>query len=470
VVTVTENLVKVALNTVQTKCAAQHYETNISCHISTGSDMGNIGHGRKQFVDILRASEIWLDSKAAKFLSTPLVSTSLPPHFYVSADKSTVHRVTNQAIVVCPMIAGKRQAIPVQAPCVYELEDIDNGITEATADKLADNVYETITSTYSVGKDTVAQSWQGTVCDGQYQAGMFEERLNELREKNDPVFDRVIWDPPHSVNLAAEDVLSGRSSEFFSRLVSRSSRIHQMFNRGKMLALAKSQAVQSQCQRLLVTSRTCSTRFFTSQYHEFEKLMTSLPVYIETFRENKYNEIKEYEIAGEDFVIDMCGTLDVMRPAIEMLVKLQDLQVPIWKICVWSSKVVRELGQVATLSLDNPAAEQFSYLHGNMKDIRKGKYKGVKLVPGWLLVGTETDENQETVYRWVAREQEDCEKDLKQLAVDLAESLNSRYKQSVTQLQEYLTSLDLDCLFQHLCGERLFNCPGIYNKLDYICF
>lgn len=458
--TVTENLVKVALNTVQTKCAAQHYETNISCHISTGSDMGNIGHSRKQFVDILRAAEIWLDSKAANFLSTPLVSTSLPPHFYASADKSTVHRVTNQAIVVCPMIAGKRQAIPVQAPCVYELEDVDNGIAEATADKLADNVYETITSTYSIGEDAIAQSWQGTVCDGQYQAVMFEERLNELRKKNDPVFDRVIWDPPHSVNLAAEDVLSGKSSEFFSRLVSRGSRIHQMFNRGKMLALAKNQAVQFQRQRLLVTSRTCSTRFFTSQYHEFEKLITSLPVYIETFRENKYNEIKEYEIAGEDFVIDMCGTLDVMRPATEMLVKLQDLQVPIWKICIWSSKVALELGQVATLSLSSPT-EQFSYLHGTMKEIHRGYYKGVKLVPGWLLVGREIDENQETVYQWVAREQEDCEKDLKQLAVDLAESLNSRYKQSVTQMQEYLTSLDLDCLVQHLCGERLFILPSI---------
>ena len=53
------------------------------------------------------------------------------------------------------MIAGKRQAIPVQAPCVYELEDIESGITEATADKLADNVYETISSTYSIGEDAV---------------------------------------------------------------------------------------------------------------------------------------------------------------------------------------------------------------------------------------------------------------------------------------------------------------------------
>ena len=186
--TVTENLVRVALNTVLTKCAGQHYETNISCHISTGSDMGNIGHGRKQFLEILHASEIWLYTKAAKYLTTPLVSTSLPPHFYVSADKSTVHRVTNQAIVVCPMIDGKQQAIPVQAPCVYDLEDVDDGIT-AIADKLADNVYDTINSTYSIGDDALAQSWQGTVCDGQYQANMFGKKLNKLLKKKDPVFD-----------------------------------------------------------------------------------------------------------------------------------------------------------------------------------------------------------------------------------------------------------------------------------------
>jgi hypothetical protein len=64
--------------------------------------------------------------------------------------------------------------------------------------------------------------------------------------------------------------------------------------------------------------------------------MTSLPVYIKTFRKNKYNQFKEYEIAGKDFVIDMCGMLDIMRPTIEMLVRSQDLQLPIWKICVVS--------------------------------------------------------------------------------------------------------------------------------------
>lgn len=450
-IAVTENLVRVALNTIQTKCAAQHFETNISCHMAIGSDMGNMGHGRKQLPDILRACEIWLDAQAAKYLSTPLACTSLPPHFYVSADKATVHRMTNhQAILVCPMVAGKRQAIPVKAPCVYEFDDSDTGITEASADKLAENVHGTISSTF--------RTLQGTVCDGQYQANRFNEKLNELREKNDPVFDQVIWDPAHSLNLAAEDVLSGKSgtsSEFFGRLVSRSCKINQMFNRGKMLALAKSEAIKSQSKsnRLLVTSRTCSTRFFTSQYHEFEKLITSLPVYIDTFRENQYSEVKEYEIAGKDFVTDMCGTLDVMKPVIEMLVRLQDLQVPIWKICVWSPKVISTLNAVKGLSLSKPP-KHYGYLGNNMDGIQKGKYKGIKLVPGWLLVGATSQKDGSTLYKWIVRDQKDCEKDLKQLAVDLIEALESRYEKSVTQLQEYLTSLDLDSLVKHLCGER----------------
>jgi hypothetical protein len=192
--------------------------------------------------------------------------------------------------------------------------------------------------------------------------------------------------------------------------------------------------------------------------------MTSLPVYIETFRENKYNQVKEYEIAGKDFVIDICGTLDIMRPAIEMLVRLQDLQVPIWKICVWSPKVISELSNVAALSLTKPN-KQFGHLDGCMEDIRKEKYKGVKLVPGWLLVGTGKDENQETVYKWMVRDQKDYEKDLKQLALDLTECLESQYERSVTQMQEYLTSLQGCKLLSDIgqCPTKFGKCPSKSN-------
>ena len=102
----TENIVLVALNLIETKTAAQHYETSIACHITTGSDMGDMSHGRKQMNEIMRAAEIHVDRSIREFLLTPLPSTHLPPHFYVSCDKSTIHRVTNQAIMLCPVVQG----------------------------------------------------------------------------------------------------------------------------------------------------------------------------------------------------------------------------------------------------------------------------------------------------------------------------------------------------------------------------
>ena len=102
----TENIVLVALKLIETKTAAHHYETSIACHIATGSYMGEMSHGRKQMNEIMRAAEIHVDRSIREFPLTPLPSTHLPPHFYVSCDKSTIHRVTNQAIMLCPVVQG----------------------------------------------------------------------------------------------------------------------------------------------------------------------------------------------------------------------------------------------------------------------------------------------------------------------------------------------------------------------------
>lgn len=126
-VNVMKNLVRVALSVVESKCAATHFETQIAAHISTGSDMGDIGHSRKQFNDILRATEIYFDKQIEEYLLTPLQNTSLalPPHFCGLADKSTVHRVTNQGVVIITMVQGIKTAIAVQAPAVYHGADED---------------------------------------------------------------------------------------------------------------------------------------------------------------------------------------------------------------------------------------------------------------------------------------------------------------------------------------------------------
>ena len=82
----------------------------------TSSDVGEIGHSRKQFSAILRAAEVWCDKRVAEFLFSSLPSTKLPPHYYSTSDKSTPNIISNQAISVCPFVNNRRLTIAVSSP------------------------------------------------------------------------------------------------------------------------------------------------------------------------------------------------------------------------------------------------------------------------------------------------------------------------------------------------------------------
>ena len=202
----TENIVLVALNLIETKTAA-------------GSDMGDMSHGRKQMNKILRAAEIYIDKSVSKFLQEPLPSTHLPPHFYVSCDKSTIHRIINQAIMLCPLVEGRRHAIPVSASKVYSISKEDgesNEVSGACAPELANSVFDSIKSTNGLKENGLSASWQGTCCDGQYYlAKAFEQTLNQLLKHDNRInqFYDVIWDPPHWVDKCIDDVFKGGSSK-----------------------------------------------------------------------------------------------------------------------------------------------------------------------------------------------------------------------------------------------------------------
>jgi hypothetical protein len=170
---VAKNLVRVALSVVKSKCAAVHFETQIAAHITTGSDMGDIGHSYKQFNDILMAGEAYLDAQVEKYLLTPLPNTLLPPHFCGLADKSTIHRITNQGVMISTMVNGYKTAIAVQAPIVYNASEDDSNasaVTGACAPELAENMFKTIKTAYPNLATILNTSWQGNVLDGQYQA------------------------------------------------------------------------------------------------------------------------------------------------------------------------------------------------------------------------------------------------------------------------------------------------------------
>ena len=104
---VMQNLVRAAVTVVKTKEAASRFEDIVGLLHACGSDVGNICHGRKIFNNILDSCIHVIYNKYFKLLTTPLEATTRPPHFYLTADKSTVNRVTNQAVLLGVMINGK---------------------------------------------------------------------------------------------------------------------------------------------------------------------------------------------------------------------------------------------------------------------------------------------------------------------------------------------------------------------------
>ena len=68
-----------------------------------------------------------------------------------------------------------------------------------------------------------------------------------------------------------------------------------------------------------------------------EKKFFSLPLYMKAFREFKFSEVKKFQIAGQDFLLNLCGCWDVLKPYMEMFVALQGLSIPCWKVVVWWS-------------------------------------------------------------------------------------------------------------------------------------
>ena len=109
-VMVKKNQLRAALGIVKAKSAAIQYEEgNAELH----------GHSRKLFPAMLSAACAYIDKKTSVFLSTLVPSTGMPPHFYVTADKSTNHRATNQVTVICPAVNGCRQGIVLNAREVY---------------------------------------------------------------------------------------------------------------------------------------------------------------------------------------------------------------------------------------------------------------------------------------------------------------------------------------------------------------
>ena len=83
------------------------------------ADVGDFGHSRILFPQMISVACSFIDKETRAFLTKNLPNTGLPPHYYVTADKSTNHRVSNQVTMICPVVDGKRRPIPLGMKHLY---------------------------------------------------------------------------------------------------------------------------------------------------------------------------------------------------------------------------------------------------------------------------------------------------------------------------------------------------------------
>ncbi len=171
--TAASNIFRAAIVDLKLGAAARHFETMISFLSCCSVDIGNIGHGRNYFNDILSCLEKSVNRQIDSWLNEPLPSTLLPPHFWATIDKATPSRTTNQAVLV---VNSERSwhslsnpcLIPVAAPQVYK------EFAPATYDTMAELMIKSIKDNFS--KDVLSRLCR-IAADGPYQAAGFRERL-----------------------------------------------------------------------------------------------------------------------------------------------------------------------------------------------------------------------------------------------------------------------------------------------------
>ena len=142
-----ETLLKSALTAVKAKAAAIHYEDQIAFAFSIGAQVGQCGHSRKLVLDMVKCLLASIHEKTKAELSKCLPSTDLPPHYYMAVDKATVNKRSNQGIIICPMIDGRKVPIVVGAPEVY-LPSINGNVEGGKADDSAAEAVKKITNKF----------------------------------------------------------------------------------------------------------------------------------------------------------------------------------------------------------------------------------------------------------------------------------------------------------------------------------
>ena len=291
--------------------------------------------------------------------------------------------------------------------------------------------------------------------DGQYQASTFQNRLHELihtGENSDPYFF-LPWDASHWLDLAMIELREeSEASGMLKRLIKRSNRFHAMFARGRGHVEYKGLA-ESLNFKARETVTFATTRFTSSAYDQWTKIYCSYKALITAYcqtrqEEDNENDETRYQIRGQDFAIDLCGILDILKPAIILMIKCQALSVAPWKIISWFPRVIdsierikQHLCDVRDGKIEAPSVDILPLLGKHWSElteepIEECTFQGMQVVEGWLVVGQTScsgadqerrKAKRQVTYDWSARNPSDCVEELIVLCRELMHIAKRRY-------------------------------------------
>ena len=89
----------------------------------------------------------------------------------------------------------------------------------------------------------------------------------------------------------------------------------------------------------------------------------------------------QYMICGSDFIQDLLGFIDILKPVVDLMLLMQSLHCPVWKLKQYWPKVRDALTQA-----ENGIPEAYQTLSEVIKYSHPGgTYKPVTLLEGWLI-------------------------------------------------------------------------------------
>ena len=121
---------------------------------------------------IIYCIEKVINRRTAEWLSMPLPSTKLPPHYWATVDKGTPSRITIQAVLIVARDQnGTPSSIPVAAPEIFF------DFQGASYSILAKQLINAIENNFS---SDIFSRLCGVTVDGPYQTSGFRNQLYEM--------------------------------------------------------------------------------------------------------------------------------------------------------------------------------------------------------------------------------------------------------------------------------------------------